>query len=402
MGDATLTGLDGKVAVVTGAGRMRSIGRPIAVDLAAAGCKIVLTGTGRDPSRYPDDEKEAGWRDIASVSEEVTAAGSEALAVVSDVRDPVAIEALADETLERFGRVDFVINNAGAARGADRKPVTEVDVDVWRNVLETNLIGTFLMSRTFGQRLIAQGEGGCIINISSIAGKMLPPNASAYASSKAGIQALTACMAQEVGKQGIRVNAICPGIIDTYRMDDIGRGEAWDKMVKTRIPLQRPGKGTDISAMAVFLCSEQGAWTTGQSINVDGGAAFVRGVRYPASVIRRQLFDASYSTVALKLARCSSTWPMRMAWTTCSVDMVLPKSTADFASCSSLSWRRALSAASEFCFSIETTACFSAAACSWALATLADSSISGVRGGSSAPAAMPWTRPLIGSSPEAK
>jgi 3-oxoacyl-[acyl-carrier protein] reductase len=191
--------------------------------------------------------------------------------VVSDVRDAAAIEALADQTLERFGRVDFVINNAGAARGEDRKAVTDVDIDVWRNVLETNLIGTFLMSRTFGQRLIAQDEGGCIINISSIAGKMLPPNASAYASSKAGIQALTACMAQEVGTHGIRVNAICPGIIDTFRMDDIGRGEAWDKMVKSRIPLQRPGTGADIAAMTVFLCSEQGSWTTGQSINVDGG-----------------------------------------------------------------------------------------------------------------------------------
>ena len=271
MGDAKLTGLDGKVAVVTGAGRMRSIGRPIAVDLAAAGCKIVLTGSGRDPSRYPDDEKAAGWGDIGSVLEEVEAAGSEGLAVVSDVRDPAAIEALADQTLERFGRVDFVINNAGAARGEDRRAVTEVDIDVWRNVLETNLVGTFLMSRTFGQRLIAQDEGGVIINMSSIAGKALPPNASAYSSSKAGIQALTACMAQEVGKHGIRVNAICPGIIDTFRMDDIGRGETWDKLIKTRIPLQRPGQGSDISAMTLFLCSDQGSWLTGQSINVDGG-----------------------------------------------------------------------------------------------------------------------------------
>ncbi|MCY3919778.1 MAG: SDR family oxidoreductase [Chloroflexi bacterium] len=271
MGDAVLTGLDGKVAVVTGAGRMRSIGRPIAVDLAKAGCNVVLTGTGRDPSRYPDDEQAAGWRDIASVAEEVEAAGAQALAVVSDVRDPSAIEALADQTMAHFGRVDFVVNNAGAARGEDRKPVTEVDIDVWRNVIETNLIGSFLMSRTFGQRLIAQGEGGAIINISSIAGKILPPDTSAYASSKAGIQALTACMAQEVGKYGIRVNAICPGIIDTFRMDDLGRGEVWDEMIRTRIPMGRAGEGSDISAMTLFLCSDQGAWTTGQSINVDGG-----------------------------------------------------------------------------------------------------------------------------------
>ena len=109
MGDAELTGLHGKVAVVTGAGRMRSIGRPIAVDLAKAGCNIVLTGTGRDPSRYPEDEQAAGWGDIGSVAEEVEAAGSKALAVVSDVRDPAAIETLADQALEAFGRVDFVV-----------------------------------------------------------------------------------------------------------------------------------------------------------------------------------------------------------------------------------------------------------------------------------------------------
>lgn len=271
MGDATLTGLQGKVAVVTGAGRMRSIGRPIAVDLAKAGCNIVLTGTGRDPSRYPDDEKAVGWGDIGAVAEEVQAAGAEALAVVSDVRDPDAIDTLVDQTIERFGRIDFVVNNAGAARGEDRKPVAEVDVDVWRNVIETNLIGTFLMSRAFGRRLIAQGEGGAIINISSIAGKALPPNTSAYAASKAGIQALTACMAREVGQHGVRVNAICPGIIDTFRMDDLGRGETWDQMVQTLIPLGRAGQGSDISAMTVFLCSDQGSWTTGQSINVDGG-----------------------------------------------------------------------------------------------------------------------------------
>ena len=94
MSDIRLTGLTGKVAVVTGAGRMRSIGRPIAVMLAQAGCKVVLTGTGRDPRDYPQDEKDAGWRDIASVADEVRAAGSEALEVVSNVADPDAVASL--------------------------------------------------------------------------------------------------------------------------------------------------------------------------------------------------------------------------------------------------------------------------------------------------------------------
>ena len=266
-----LTGLENKVAVVTGAGRMRSIGRPIAVELAEAGCDIVLTGTGRAPEHYPDDEKAAGWRDIHSVAEEVEAAGHRALAVVSDVADYAAVEALLAQTIDAFGRVDFVINNAGAARGADRVPVVEIDPELWRVVIDVNLTGAFYMSQVFGRRLIEQGEGGAIINISSIAGKMLGPNTAAYAASKAGLQALTASMAQEVGAHGVRVNAICPGIIDTSRMDDLGRSETWEGMIRTRIPMGRAGEGGDIAHITTFLCSEQGEWITGQSYNVDGG-----------------------------------------------------------------------------------------------------------------------------------
>src|SRR3954453_12209296 len=106
-----LTGLTDKGAGVTGAGRMRSIGRPIAVELARAGCDIVLTGTGRAPDRYPDDEKAAGWRDIESVAEEVRALGRRAITAVSDVADLAAVEALAKRTITEFGRVDIVVNN---------------------------------------------------------------------------------------------------------------------------------------------------------------------------------------------------------------------------------------------------------------------------------------------------
>jgi len=270
MGEISLTGLDGKVAVVTGAGRMRSIGRPIAVMLAEAGCRVVLTGTGRAPEHYPEDEQAAGWADIASVAAEVKAAGSEALEVVSNVADPAEVSALVQATQARFGRVDFVVNNAGAARGADRVPVVKLADEDWHKVMNVNLNGTFYMSRAFGAALIEQGEGGAIINISSIAGKALPPNTAAYAASKAGIQALSASMAQEVGRYGIRVNAICPGVIDTYRMDDVGRGDAWLAMLR-QIPMGRPGRGEDIAAMVALMCSDQGAWITGQAYNVDGG-----------------------------------------------------------------------------------------------------------------------------------
>ena len=265
------TGLEGKGAVVTGAGRMRSIGRPIAVELAKSGCDIVLTGTGRPPERYPDDEKEAGWRDIESVADEVRASGRRALSLVSDVSDPDSVEALAKQADQEFGRVDFIINNAGAARGEDRAPVVELTPEAWLKVINVNLNGTFFMSRTFGRVLLERGEGGAIINISSVAGKILPKDTAAYASSKAGIQALTACMSKELGSSGIRVNAICPGLIDTYRMDDLGRGETWDSLIQQAVPAGRAGSGDDIAWMTAYLCSDQGAWITGQSYNVDGG-----------------------------------------------------------------------------------------------------------------------------------
>lgn len=266
-----LTGLEGRVAVVTGAGRMRSIGRDIAVTLARMGCDVVVTGTGRDPSDYPDDEQQAGWRDIDSVADEIRELGRRAVPVISDVREPAAVDALLARTLDELGRVDFVINNAGAARGADRVPVVELSVEQWHQVIGVNLHGSFYMSRVFGRKLVEQGDGGAIINISSIAGKMLAPNTAAYAASKAGIQALTACMAREVGGDRVRVNAICPGIIDTYRMDDIPRGKVWDDLVASTIPIGRAGSGFDIAWMVAFLCSDQGSWITGQSYNVDGG-----------------------------------------------------------------------------------------------------------------------------------
>jgi 3-oxoacyl-[acyl-carrier protein] reductase len=267
----TLTGFDGKVAVVTGAGRMRSIGRPIAVALAAAGCDVVLTGTGRSPDRYPPDEQAAGWRDIDSVAEEVTALGRRAVPMVSDVRDADAVAALADRVERELGRVDIVVNNAGAARGPDRVPVIDLEVDAWRTVIDTNLNGTFLMSREFGRRLAAQGDGGSIVNISSIGGKWMAARTAAYAASKAGIHALTCAMAVEMGPHQVRVNAVCPGIIDTFRMDDVPRGEPWDRMVSAQVPLGRAGTGDDIAWMVVYLCSDQGNWITGQLYTVDGG-----------------------------------------------------------------------------------------------------------------------------------
>jgi 3-oxoacyl-[acyl-carrier protein] reductase/meso-butanediol dehydrogenase/(S,S)-butanediol dehydrogenase/diacetyl reductase len=270
-----LDGFDNKVAVVTGAGRMRSIGRPIALTLARAGCDLVLTGTGKSPDRYPEDEKAVGWRDVESVAEEIRALGRRALAVVSDVADPDAVQALSRKVVAELGRVDFVINNAGSTRGQDRQPVVTLPVSEWQRVIATNLHGSFYMCQAFAQRMIEGGQGGAIINISTLGARLLAAGTAAYASSKLAINGLTTILSGELGQHGIRVNGVCPGLIDTSRLDDVGRGDAWNRLVKAFIPLGRAGTGADIANMVAFLCSDQGAWISGQNIYVDGGHGHV-------------------------------------------------------------------------------------------------------------------------------
>ena len=267
----TLTGFDNKVAVVTGAGRMRSIGRSIALTLAKAGCDVVLTGTGRSPERYPDEEKAAGWRDIESVAAEIRALGHRALPVISDVADAEAVDLLATRVVTEMGRVDFVVNNAGSTRGRDRQPVATLPVTEWRRVIDTNLNGSFYMCQAFARRMIEAKRGGAIINISTLGARLLAAGTAAYASSKLAINGLTTILSGELGQYGIRVNGVCPGLIDTSRLDDMRQGPMWEQLIKTFIPLGRAGTGDDIAYMVAFLCSDQGAWISGQNIFVDGG-----------------------------------------------------------------------------------------------------------------------------------
>ncbi|MBI4639203.1 MAG: SDR family NAD(P)-dependent oxidoreductase [Candidatus Tectomicrobia bacterium] len=119
--------LDGKVAIVTGAGRLRGIGRASAVALAREGADLVITGTGRDPSTFPEDEKRIGWRDIESVAEQIQEAGRRALPMVSDVTNSQHVRQLVEKTMETFGHIDILVNNAAFARGPDRVPLVELD-----------------------------------------------------------------------------------------------------------------------------------------------------------------------------------------------------------------------------------------------------------------------------------
>jgi 3-oxoacyl-[acyl-carrier protein] reductase len=267
----SLTGLDRKVAVVTGAGQMRSIGRAITMELARAGCDVAAVGTNRDPATFPDEEQAVGWRDVDSVAEQARALGRRAVALRADISCESDVVSLVEAVVAEFGRVDIVVNNASMPIGPDRAPVTEMDTDVFRRVIDVNLTGSFLMSKHFGARLVAQGQGGSIVNISSIAGKMMARTGGAYGSSKAALQSLTGTMAREVADAGVRVNAVLPGIVDTSRMDaSKSKPGEWQQRTEA-IPLGRAGTPEEIAAMVVFLCSDQGAWITGQQYIVDGG-----------------------------------------------------------------------------------------------------------------------------------
>ena len=152
--------LSGQVAIVTGAGRMRGIGHAAAVVLAEMGADVVITGTGRDPDTFPDDEKRAGWRDIDSVASEVEALGVKALPLVIDVTDAQQVANMIERTVSALGRLDIIVNNAAAPYGADRVPVLEVDEAVFKRVIDVKLGGTFLCSKAAAARMVAQGAGG--------------------------------------------------------------------------------------------------------------------------------------------------------------------------------------------------------------------------------------------------
>ncbi|MCH7787305.1 MAG: SDR family oxidoreductase [Chloroflexi bacterium] len=262
--------LDGKVAIVTGAGRLRGIGRAAAVELARLGADVVVTGTGRNPESFPDDEKAIGWKDIESVADQIRAEGRRPLTLIADISSRESVQNMVDRTIEEFGRVDILINNAAFARGPDRVPILDLDPDIFQRVVDIKLTGTFLCTKAVIKHLIDQGDGGKIVNISSSAGKRGSANTLAYNAGNFGLVGMTQSMARELGPHKINVNCVCPGAVDTHRMDDLGRSERWEQMASTT-PIGRNGTDDEVGAFVAYLCTKAASWIHGQSININGG-----------------------------------------------------------------------------------------------------------------------------------
>jgi NAD(P)-dependent dehydrogenase (short-subunit alcohol dehydrogenase family) len=273
-----MPGLSGKVAMVTGCSGERGIGRAIARRLAADGADLVLTSSG---TRLAINQPTSGWGGLEAVAKEVRDAGRRALTVSLDVRSAAQIADAMDRTLRQFGRLDILVNNAAALAGADRVPVTQLSEEAWDIVLDVNLKGTFLCSKAAANAMLAQNIRGRIINVGSDNSKVGQPRLAAYCASKFGLVGFTQALAMELAPAGITVNTVCPGPVDTERVDHYGRREdgTYDEsrraariaQLSAATPLGRLATPQDVAALTAFLALDEAEYITGQAINLVGG-----------------------------------------------------------------------------------------------------------------------------------
>lgn len=272
-------GLEGKVALVTGAGGENGIGRGIATRLALEGADVVVN----DLMVNPYEDRPGSWGGVTQVVNEVMAMGRKSMAITADVSNSNQVQAMVDQAIEHFGRIDILINNAGSRPGGDRKPVVDVLEEDFDLVQRVNVKGTFLVSQAVARHMIKRGGGGKIISMSSRAGKTGTATYAAYCASKFAVIGFTQSLALELAEHRIMVNAICPGLVDTERVDYIAAAAAPEgqsaieyraDMVRDRaasVPLGRLAVAADIAKTAAFLASSESDYLTGQSINVAGG-----------------------------------------------------------------------------------------------------------------------------------
>ncbi|MDG2113141.1 MAG: SDR family NAD(P)-dependent oxidoreductase, partial [Actinomycetota bacterium] len=159
-----MRGLEGKRALVTGAGRQRGIGRAIALRLAEEGAHVAVTGYGRDPQTFPEHERSAGWRGVASVADEIEVMGQSSVAFEGDVADPFDVAAMVETTMDALGGIDILVNNAALPSDAGVAPILDMDEGLWFRTVDVNLNGLYLVTRDVGRAMRDQGAGGAIVN----------------------------------------------------------------------------------------------------------------------------------------------------------------------------------------------------------------------------------------------
>jgi len=244
--------LDGKVALVTGSSR--GLGRAIAEALATAGASVSVS------ARQPDGARKAADEIAAST-------GQKTLGVSADVAVAAAVEAMVARVLDAFGRIDILVNNAGINI---RGPIEQLGESDWDSVLDTNLKGPWLCCRAVASPMKRQ-KWGRVINVSSMLGEISLPGRSPYASSKGGLTLLTKTLALEWAKDGINVNALCPGPFATEINTPLLNDPAARAQMEANVPLGRWGDPIELGPAAVFLASEASSFMTGATLFVDGG-----------------------------------------------------------------------------------------------------------------------------------
>ena len=269
----------GKTAVITGSGRRKGLGEAIARRLAEEGAAVVISDIGASKDAATPGAMIGATEELVAIAADIRAAGGQASTCVCDVRDWAQVRAMADQAVATHGSLDIWVNNAGI--GYIMKPLLEVSPDEWQAVIDVNLTGAFFGLKAAAEVMAAQGKGGRIVNIASQAAKSGFPHAQAYTASKHGLVGLTRSAAIELGAYGITVNNVCPNHVTTglgawqneYFAKVTGAASVDDYLQKmaARIPLGRPGLPEDTAKAVAFLCSDEAAYITAESMNVSGG-----------------------------------------------------------------------------------------------------------------------------------
>jgi NAD(P)-dependent dehydrogenase (short-subunit alcohol dehydrogenase family) len=272
--------LNNRVALITGAGKKTGIGFAIARAFAGEGAHIILADLCQDLEGFDQYYRLSRWEELQQLAHEISTVGVRSLAIQVDVTDETSVKAMGKSVEEAFGRLDILVNNAGIAPSPNL--VQAMAPLAWKKTFEVNVHGTFLVSQAVIPLMVRSGPGGAILNMASKAGKIPRAFVGAYCSAKAAVIMMSRVMALELAPQGIRVNALCPGQIETdmerwsweFEAKALGKNVEQVKAEKIKtIPLGRVGRPEDVAQVALFLASSRSAFMTGQAINVTGGQA---------------------------------------------------------------------------------------------------------------------------------